>query len=357
MRLGGIPKPFSHCTHRTHEREETMFYKSFASAVAVAAFFAGQASAETLRFSSFEPPVAFLTKEVFPAWGKAVEEATGGEVKVKMFPGGTLGRSPAQQLKLVEDGVADLAFIVPGYNPGVFTGVTVGELPFVVTSAKAGSEAMWSVYEDGLLEGDFEKYKIIGLFTTSPQHVASKGAVMQPSDLDGKNFRASSPNLLVAIEKMGAVAVGGITGPTIAESISRGVIEGSFNEWNAIKSFRVGEAVDHVLEVPMGTSPLMVVMNKQKFDGLSDEAKAGIDAVSGAAFSTLFGEAFDGSNAAARAEYAASGKITITEPDQATLEAWEAASQPAIDTWLAAGEGRQAVLDAYRAAMGGAQSN
>ncbi len=211
---------------------------------------------------------------------------------------------------------------------------------------------MWSVFEQGLLEGDFDKYKIIGLFTTSPQHVASNGAIMLPGDLAGKNFRASSPSLLVAIEKIGAVAVGGITGPTIAESISRGVIKGSFNEWNAIKSFRVGEAVDHVLEVPMGTSPLMVVMNKQKYESLSAEARAGIDKVSGAAFATVFGEAFDGSNAAAREEYASAGNIKITEPDQATLDAWEAASQPAIEAWLAEGENRQAVLDAYRAALG-----
>ena len=322
------------------------------AAAAAAALLAVPAAAKTLRFSSFEPPVAFLTKSVFPAWGKAVEEATNGEVKVKMFPGGTLGRSPAQQLKLVADGVADVAFIVPGYNPGVFPGVTVGELPFLVPSAKAGSEALWAVYEQGLLKGEFDKYKIIGLFTTSPQHVASKGAVAAPGDLKGRNFRASSPALLAAIEKMGAVAVGGITGPTIAESISRGVIEGSFNEWNAIKSFRIGSAIDHVLEIPMGTSPLMVVMNKQTYEGLSPEARAGIDKVSGAAFATMFGEAFDGSNAAARAEFAKKGKIEIKQADPATLEAWRVATQPAIEAWLAEDAGRAALLKAYRAALG-----
>lgn len=330
-----------------------MFKSSFTSAIALAAtLVAGMASAETLRFSSFEPPVAFLTKDVFSAWADAVAEATGGEVKVKIFAGGTLGRSPAQQLKLVEDGVADVAFIVPGYNPGVFPGMTVGELPFVVTSSQSGSEAMWSVYEQGLLEGDFDKYKIIGLFTSAPQYVASKGEILMPSDLDGKDFRASSPNLLVAIEDMGAVAVGGITGPTVAESISRGVIEGSINEWNAIRSFRIGEAVDHVLEVPMGTSPLMIVMNKDTFASLSPEAQAGIDSVSGAAFATSFGEAFDAENAAARQDYIDGGKITVTEPDQATLDAWETASQPAIDAWLTQSEGNAALLDAFRAAEG-----
>lgn len=312
---------------------------------------AGTASATELRFSSFEPPVAFLTANVFPEWGRRVEEATGGEVTVKMFPGGTLGRSPAQQVQLVADGVADVAFIVPGYNPGVFSGVTVGELPYLVTNAVDGSRAMWSMYEQDLLEGDFDKFYIVGLFTTSPQGVASKGAISMPEEMKGKNFRASSPTLLSAIDKMGAVAVGGITAPTIAESISRGVIEGSFNDWNALKSFRIMEAVDHVLEVPMGTSPLMVIMNKSKYESLSDAAKAGIDSVSGLAFSTYFGEQFDMVSGVARDEAIAEGRIVITEPSQEQLDAWEAASQPAIDAWLADGEGRQALLDAYKAAM------
>ena len=327
-----------------------MFAK-FTTGLALATALALPAAAEQLRFSSFEPPVAFLTAKVFPEWAARVSEATGGEVTVKMFPGGTLGRSPAQQLKLVEDGVADVAFIVAGYNPGVFPGVTVGELPFTVTDAKSGSVALWQMFEQGRLHGDFDTYKIIGLFTTSPQAVASKGAITLPADMTGKNFRASSPNLLVAIEDIGAVAVGGITAPTIAESISRGVIDGSFNEWNALKSFRIMETVDHVLEVPMGTSPLMVVMNKQKYESLSDAAKAGIDKVSGAAFAVMFGEAFEAQNAAARAEAVSAGKITIATPDPATMDAWKAATQPAIDAWLAEAPGRDALLDAYRAAM------
>jgi TRAP-type C4-dicarboxylate transport system substrate-binding protein len=328
-----------------------MFNKFTAGLCLATALTVTTATAEELRFSSFEPPVAFLTSTVFPAWADAVEEATGGEVTVRMFPGGTLGRSPAQQLQIVADGVADLAFIVPGYNPGVFPGVTVGGLPFTVTSAEAGSVAMWEMFEQGLLDGAFDDYYIVGLFTTSPQAIASVGDIQTPDQMNGLNFRASSPTLLAAIDEMGAVAVGGITAPTIAESISRGVISGSFNEWNALNSFRIAQVVDHVLEVPMGTSPLMVVMNRSRYEGLSEEARAGIDAVSGAAFAQAFGEAFDNENDRARAASVEEGRITITTPDEAQLAAWREAAQPAIDAWLAADPNRQALLDAYLAAM------
>lgn len=327
------------------------FMKLTAAAIALSSLVGAAASAETLRFSSFEPPVAFLTKEVFTGWAENVTAASGGEVTVKMFPGGTLGRSPAQQLQMVQDGVADIAFIVPGYNPGVFSGVTVGELPFTVTNAKNGSEAIWSLYAQGMLDGDFDKFRIIGIFTTSPQAIASKSRIDMPVDMNGKNFRASSPNLLVAIEQMGAVPVGGITGPTIAESVSRGLIDGSFNEWNALKSFRIMEAVDNVLEVPMGTTPLMVVMNKEKYEGLSEKGKAAVDQFSGAAFASAFGEAFEGQNSAVRAEAVAAGKLNIIEPSDDQVAAWKAATQPAIDAWIAATPDGQAVYDAFVAAM------
>lgn len=327
-------------------------FKLTAAAIALSSTFASGAWAEMLRFSSFEPPVAFLTKNVFPAWAENVTKASEGDVEIKMFPGGTLGRSPAQQLQMVADGVADIAFIVPGYNPGVFPGVTVGELPFTVTSSQAGSEAIWKLFEAGQLAGDFDKFKIVGIFTTAPQAIASKSVIKMPADMNGKNFRASSPNLLVAIEKMGAVPVGGITAPTIAESISRGLIDGSFNEWNALKSFRIMEAVENVLEVPMGTSPLMVVMNKAKYEGLSDKGKAAVDQFSGAAFATAFGMAFDGQNNAVREEAVAAGKLNITTPDEATVAAWKEATQPAIDQWIANTENGQAIYDAFVAAMG-----
>lgn len=321
------------------------------AAFALASAWASTSVAETLRFSSFEPPVAFLTKTVFPAWADNVTAGSGGDVTIKMFPGGTLGRSPAQQLQLVADGVADIAFIVPGYNPGVFPGLTVGELPFTVTSSKAGSVAMWKLFEGGMLKGDFDKFKIIGLFTTAPQAIASKTKISVPADISGLNFRASSPTLLAALGKMGAVPVGGITAPTIAESISRGLIDGSFNEWNALKSFRIMSAVKNVLEVPMGTSPLMVVMNKAKFEGLSDKAKAAVDKFSGMAFSMAFGEAFDAQNNAVRADAVKAGKLNITQPDEAGMTAWKAAIQPSIDAWVAESDNGQAVRDAFLKAM------
>ena len=161
----------------------------------------------TLRFTSFEPPVAFLTKHVFTPWAERVSAASNGTLNVKMFPGGTLGRSPAQQLQLVEDGVADIGFVIPGYTPGRFQEGTIGELPFLVQSSEAGSNAMWTLYEDGLLQGDYQKFKMVAITTTYPNFIVSTKPVVNPGDMEGLNFRAPGPTLLSALEELGSVPV------------------------------------------------------------------------------------------------------------------------------------------------------
>lgn len=309
------------------------------------------ASAETLRFSSFEPPVAHITKTILTPWAEDVSAASNGELDVKIFAGGTLGRSPAQQVKLVEDGVADIAWIIPGYSPGRFDQGTVAELPFLVTDATTGSEAMWSLYEQGLLKGDYDKFKVIAVICSSANGVAMTVPVTHPADLQGVKMRAPGPTMLTAVNALGAVPIGGITGPTVAESISRGLIAGTFSQWGAIETFRMGEVISNYLDVPMGATPMLVLMNKAKYDGLSDKAKAAIDKYSGKAFVERFGPSFDGNVKNAKERITKNNKIEITEPDAALSDEWKQAVSVATSDWIAKSENGQAIYDAFVAAL------
>ncbi|WP_205470458.1 hypothetical protein [Breoghania sp. L-A4] len=208
----------------------TAMAATFAAALA-ATYAPSGARAETLRLSSFEPPVAHVTAQIITPWAKDVSDASNGELDIKIFAGGTLGRNPAQQLKLVEDGVADIAWVIPGYSPGRFQEGTVGELPFLITDSASGSAAMWQLYEQGLLKGDYEKFKMLCICVSSVNFVAATKPVKVPQDMSGMNVRAPGPTMLSAIDALGAVPVGGITGPTVAEAISRGLIDATFAQW------------------------------------------------------------------------------------------------------------------------------
>jgi TRAP-type C4-dicarboxylate transport system substrate-binding protein len=70
--------------------------------------------------------------------------------------------------------------------------------------------------------------------------------------------------MLSAVDALGAVPIGGITGPTIAESISRGLIAGTFTQWDAVEIFRLGEVITHYSTAPLGATPMLIVMNKER---------------------------------------------------------------------------------------------
>ena len=214
---------------------------------------------------------------------------------------------------------------------------------------------MWKMYEDGHFKGDFDKLKMLGIFVSYPNSIASRKEVTVPEDMSGLKMRAPGPTMLSALEALGSVPVGGITGPTVAESISRGLIDGTFTQWGAIETFRMGDVITHFNTAPLGATPMLVVMNKAKYDSLSDKAKAAIDKFSGAAFSERFGASFDANIAEARDELLAKGTITVVEPDDAQLEQWKEAVAIATQQWIEQNENGQAIHDAFVKAVAEAQ--
>lgn len=251
----------------------------------------------TLRFSSFEPPIAFITRSILTPWAERVTQDSQGSLKVEIFPGGTLGRDPAQQLKLVIDGVADIAWIVPGYTPGRFDSLTIVELPFTAEDARTSSLAITRMFQKGLFnDSGFKEVKVLCVCANNPVFVNATFPVKSLDDLKGKKMRAAGPVSLSIVSALGGVAVGGITGPQLAEALSRGLVDASLNEWNALQTFRVLDVTKNHVVLPLGSTALLVVMNKEKYDSLPPAAKAAIDKHSGEAFAKIFGEMFDKNN-------------------------------------------------------------
>ena len=63
--------------------------------------------------------------------GRRVEKASGGTIKYKIFPAQQLGKA-FDHYDMARDGIADVTYVNPGYQPGRFPIVAAGELPFLV---------------------------------------------------------------------------------------------------------------------------------------------------------------------------------------------------------------------------------
>jgi TRAP-type C4-dicarboxylate transport system substrate-binding protein len=93
-----------------------------------------------LKFSHWVPPNHPLQKAL-EDWGAAVEKASGGTLKYNVFPPQQLGKA-FDHYDMARDGIADLTYVNPGYQPGRFPIIAAGELPFLISDAKGGSEAL-----------------------------------------------------------------------------------------------------------------------------------------------------------------------------------------------------------------------
>jgi TRAP-type C4-dicarboxylate transport system substrate-binding protein len=321
--------------------------KALAAALFAVAFVAPVAAQQPvkLKFASFEPPQAPITGKVFTPWAQDVGKASNGTLEIEMFPGGQLGRNPLQQLKLVEDGIADLTWTVPGYTPGRFDDVEVTELPFLVRSAREGSLALTRMHQKGQLAG-FGELKLLFIGTVPANNIHSTFPVTSVADLKGRRIRTGSAQLAKLVESLGAAPVQ-LGAPQVAESLSKGVIDGSLNEWNFVATFKLDQVATHHFALPMGTVAVMVPMLKSKYDALPPAAKAALDRYSGEALAVRFSEVVDGVNDATRERVAKSAKNKVVVPGAPEEEQWRKATQPLADNWRKARPRNDAVYTAF----------
>lgn len=324
-----------------------MFRYMLSALVALLAY-AGAAHAQetTLKLSVFIPEQAPTYAQVIKPWAEAINEEGEGIIKIDAFPGGALGGGPALQPKMVDDGVADIALIIPAYTPGRFPDNEVMELPGLVRNSTESSIAFRKLYERGLLRG-YEGFYPVMLSTTNPYAFHTTEPVKELSDIKGLKLRAGGPVASAAQQALGAVPVG-MPITEVAENVSKGIIDGTEGDWDVMYSFRIIDAAKNHFMTSAGTVPVAVLMNKSVYDGLSDEAKAIIDKHSGLPMSERFGKVHDGVQANRRAETEASAEHTIVVPTEAQLQEYDEIVAPVIAKWAEEHPGGEALLSALK---------
>ena len=76
-----------------------------------------QAQEIILKVSHFWAPQAMAPTKVIGPWCDKINKESGGKLKCQIFPAMSLGGTPAQAFDQVKDGVADIAYTLPGSLP------------------------------------------------------------------------------------------------------------------------------------------------------------------------------------------------------------------------------------------------
>src|SRR5262245_41525400 len=295
---------------------------------------AGQAQDKPieLKFSSWVGPAHGHHTGVMVPWAKMLEDKSGGRLKITIYPGSTLGK-PADHYDLVVNGIADIAFTVPGYTPGRFPLLSVAEVPGVgFKTAKGGSAAIWSL-SDKYFKAEFKDVKLLWLWVHPPGHFhLARKQVRVFEDLAGLKIRAATPMLTTMVKTLGASPVS-IPAPDTYTALERGTVDGTIFPWEAIWSFKLAEVLRHHTVVNLYASPLSTVMNQRKYDSLPPDLRKVIDDLSGAWGAEFNGAVWDKNELEGIAAAKKAGATIYTVP-QEERQRWAAKLKPIEEDWV-----------------------
>jgi TRAP-type C4-dicarboxylate transport system substrate-binding protein len=235
-----------------------------------------------LRFGSVNTEGTAPYDQALVPFARAVEEEAGGRIEVALKPIGGYGK-PADLFNMVERGDIEMAATVQGYNPGRFPQSSVMELPFMFPNPVAGTEAMMSLYREGLLSEDYASVKVLALYVLPPYPIFTTGKKIQTvKDFRGLRMRTPSITVGLALAKLGAVPLG-IPLNTIGDSIASGYVDAIAYGWDSTTTTKgaggklLSDQLNVVIDAHLAAPALMVVMNRARWEALPDDLKTIIE--------------------------------------------------------------------------------
>src|SRR5579872_2433240 len=162
----------------------------------------------TLTLSHFLGTDSFFERDFAQPWARELEAKTGGRVTVAIHNGASRFGDVTQQATQVANSTVDIALGLCGAEGGRFPRCSIIELPFLVRDARTGSRSLWQLHKDGVLDREYQDYKLLALFVHNPGliHTATK-RIAVPTDLQGVRLRAPNKVAALALESIGAKPV------------------------------------------------------------------------------------------------------------------------------------------------------
>ena len=226
-----------------------------------------------LAYANFPPAPTFPCVQM-ERWKTEVEKRTAGKVKVDTYPGGTL-LTARNMFDGVIAGTADIGCLATSYQPGAFPVVEAVDLPLGWPNATVASVSLWELV-DKYKPKEFEKVKVLTMFTCPPANIMSMKPIRSLADIKGYELRASGTGAKI-LELLGAAPVA-MPQSDVPEALQKGVIKGNVSSLEVTKDFKYAEHCRYVTaNVNLFVVSFAVVMNPAKWNSLPEDVKKVFD--------------------------------------------------------------------------------
>lgn len=247
----------------------------FASLTLIAATVSVQAET-TLRFG-YEAPRSDTQHLAAKKFNELLKEKTKGEIKLSLFPDSTLGNAQAM-ISGVRGGTIDLEMSGSPNFSGLVPNLNVIDIPFIFQNKEHAYRVLDGEIGQGLLKELEDKgLKGLAFWEVGFRSMTnSKHPIHTPEDVKGLKIRTNqNPMYVKAFQLLGANPVP-MPLSELYTALETRAVDAQEHPIGIVWSVKLYEVQKYLSLTNHGYTPLLVVMNKAKFDGLSPELQQAI---------------------------------------------------------------------------------
>ena len=317
---------------------------NFAAGFSVAALIGTISAADELKFANFTPPFHTVNASVIEMMNGMLSEATNGEVTVRGYHGGELGAGPVEQYVRVVQGVADVAWGLPGYTSSQFETTMIVELPNAIAIEAPGYAALINAYDEHLAD-EFPGTVPVALWTSEPNvFIMRDHEIRTPADVAGLKLRVAGAAAAQVVEALGGTPVQ-MPINQVYNALETGLIDGVVTGSSTLNDFKLDEVANsYTFGANLGRLSFYAVMNEGVYNGLSAEAKEALDIM---ALSKSAEDAWNATSDDGVAQARASGDNVFIDLTEEEAAAFAEAVSGVVNAYVA-DVGGEAALAAMR---------
>jgi TRAP-type C4-dicarboxylate transport system substrate-binding protein len=219
-----------------------------------------------LKFGHWIPPQHPL-HPAWLAWAESIAKDSGGSIKITIYPSQQLGKA-FDHYDMARDGIADISYVNPGYQPGRFPVIAAGELPFLISNAKEGSAAIDEWYRKYAAK-EMKDVHFCYAFVHDPGTFHGRKKIVEPGDIKGMKVRPADATIGQFVTLLGGTNVQA-SAPEARDMLERGVADVITFPWNSLYLFGIDKVVKYHMDAALYVTTFTVVINKAKYEGMSE---------------------------------------------------------------------------------------
>jgi len=283
-----------------------------------------------LKLSHWVPPSHPLQKAI-EDWSASIEKASNGTIKSKIYPAQQLGKA-FDHYDMARDGIADLTYVNPGYQPGRFPIIAAGELPFLIGDAKGGNRAVDAWYRKyAATEMKDVHYCFSFILDPLTWHSRTKKIVV-PADIKGIKVRPSQATVAAWVTLLGGTNVQAAA-PEVRDVLDKGVADAVTFPWGSILLFGIDKVTKYHMDAPLHTVTFQWLMNKDTYARMSAAQKKVIDDHCTSEWAGRFADPWADFERSGLAKLKADPAHEVYTITPAQLDAWKKSAEPLHKQW------------------------